>query len=358
MSHITNTTLSPFDSAVDAIINGYEHRLKTLLDSHPKLATTHSTAEHQATLLHYVAANGVEDDKQQTPENIVTIAHLLLEAGANPNQMSNVYGGGHGSTPFVSLISSAHPANAGKMDELVRLFCQYGAVDTLENNHYLVDTAIVFRNREALQALVDCGASIDNIVHAAATGNLDLVQTLHQTPLAPYTNSFGVTHTQQDEINALALSASVFGGHLDIIKYLLEAGTSIDAQVSMDDSTALIEAIRANDNQISTYLLEQGATVHLKDNQGFTALHWASWYGYIDLIKLLISHNADLELKNTYGGTVLDTAIYGFTNSQYPPDNQLETIQCLIDAGANIQQVSPYPTGNDAIDALLGQYLD
>ena len=72
MSDITNTTLSPFDNAVEAVINGDEKRLQILLNAHLNLAKQHSNAEHQATLLHYVAANGIEADKQRTPDNIVT----------------------------------------------------------------------------------------------------------------------------------------------------------------------------------------------------------------------------------------------------------------------------------------------
>src|SRR6516162_9212730 len=72
-----------FESAVEAVINGDLRTLKRWLRDNPKLAHARSTREHQATLLHYVAANGVEGYRQKTPKNAVKIAETLLEAGAD-----------------------------------------------------------------------------------------------------------------------------------------------------------------------------------------------------------------------------------------------------------------------------------
>ena len=57
-------------------------------------------------LLHYVAANGVEDFRQKTPDNIVEIAELLLDAGAEVNAESNAYGGGCTALGLVATSSS------------------------------------------------------------------------------------------------------------------------------------------------------------------------------------------------------------------------------------------------------------
>src|SRR2546426_1001361 len=74
-----------FESAVDAIVGGDLAGLAALLKSEPALVRERSTREHRSTLLHYVSANGVEDYRQKTPANIVQIAKLLLDAGADVN---------------------------------------------------------------------------------------------------------------------------------------------------------------------------------------------------------------------------------------------------------------------------------
>jgi len=356
MTQPSPATTSAFDNAVEAIITGDAQTLKQLIEENPSLVTEHSSAEHQATLLHYVSANGVEDEKQKTPDNIVDIAKILLESGANPNQSSNIYGGGNGSTALAALVSSAHPAKAGKMSDLVRLFCQYASPDGIDNDQYPMATAITFRYKNAVDALIDSGATVDNIIHAA-TGNLDLVKSLFAQELPPYTNSFYITIDAQNELRELALSAACMAGHLEIVRYLVENGVDIESKISMENTSALNEAAINNQLEIVRYLLEKGADIASQDHQGFTALHWAAWHCHLDMMKLLLEHNAPLEIDNTYGGTVIDTAVYGFVNAYYPPDKPLETLQILIDAGADVSRISPYPTGNAVIDDFLKEYM-
>jgi len=57
-----------FELAVEAIITGEVATLKSLLRENPELRRARSTREHQATLLHYVGANGVEAYHQKTPK--------------------------------------------------------------------------------------------------------------------------------------------------------------------------------------------------------------------------------------------------------------------------------------------------
>lgn len=66
---------------------------------------------HRATLLHYVAANGVEGHRQRTPANAPDVARVLLESGAEPDAVADMYGGQ--CTTMVLLVSSSHPAEAG-----------------------------------------------------------------------------------------------------------------------------------------------------------------------------------------------------------------------------------------------------
>lgn len=68
-----------FEAAVEAVIAGAVGTLKSLLRENPNLARERSAREHHATLLHYIAANGVEDARQKIPENAVEVAKVLLQ---------------------------------------------------------------------------------------------------------------------------------------------------------------------------------------------------------------------------------------------------------------------------------------
>ena len=103
--------VSTFEEAADAIVRGDTARLAVLLEQRPNLVHERSTRDHRSTLLHYVSANGVEDFRQKTPPNIVEIAGMLINAGADVNAASEAYGGG--STTLGLVATSIHPSAAG-----------------------------------------------------------------------------------------------------------------------------------------------------------------------------------------------------------------------------------------------------
>src|SRR5439155_17392629 len=58
---------SVFERAADAVITGDIETLRRLIRAHPGLVQERSARSHKVTLLHYVAANGVEDFRQKSP---------------------------------------------------------------------------------------------------------------------------------------------------------------------------------------------------------------------------------------------------------------------------------------------------
>jgi hypothetical protein len=100
-----------FELAVDLLLLGDMERLGHLLDARPYLTKTSSPYGHQAALVHYLAANGVETWRQVVPSNAPDMARLLLSRGCDPNMPSNIYGGTYGLRALIE--SSAHPHEAG-----------------------------------------------------------------------------------------------------------------------------------------------------------------------------------------------------------------------------------------------------
>lgn len=119
-----------FESAVDAILSGDMDKLKTLLQQSPELVRETSPYGHRATLLHYVAANGVETWRQKVPANAVAITQALIAAGAAVEAKMNVYGGKYDTMAL--LLTSAHPAEAGLTEAIAAVLREAGrAQDTL-----------------------------------------------------------------------------------------------------------------------------------------------------------------------------------------------------------------------------------
>lgn len=109
-----------FEAAVDAVLSGNLKKLKVLLTAHPDLINQSSQYGHRATLLIYLAANGVETWRQVVPANAAKVLAFLIEAGADINKTIDVYGGQHNALEL--LLSSAHPRAAGVLDEMIQVF--------------------------------------------------------------------------------------------------------------------------------------------------------------------------------------------------------------------------------------------
>jgi hypothetical protein len=167
-----------FEAAIDAMVVGDVVTLRTLLDDHPGLVHARSPFGHHATLIHYVAANGVEANRQwQSPRNAVEVLRALLEHGADPNAVCDTYGGGSAQTPLYLLVSSVHPARAGVQADLVQELCRGGAdPNGLDDDGLPLWTAITFGYPAAVDALARCGARVDNLVFAASVGDLSKVE--------------------------------------------------------------------------------------------------------------------------------------------------------------------------------------
>ena len=82
-----------FESAVEALTHGDVTTFTGLLDRTRVSRPRDRPYGHRATLLHYVAANGVEIRRQVVPSNAAEVAGILLDHGADVRATMPVYGG-------------------------------------------------------------------------------------------------------------------------------------------------------------------------------------------------------------------------------------------------------------------------
>ena len=164
-----------FEVAADAVVDGDLPKLESLLIRNPALAHARSGREHRATLLYYLAANGVEDFRQRSPANAPEIARLLLDSGAEVEALCGL--GQSGDTPMLALVTSVHPHNRGVATELIEIFVKAGSkVDGVNGDGAPVRLALKFGYPESAAALVRLGAEVKTVAMAAGLGMLDLTR--------------------------------------------------------------------------------------------------------------------------------------------------------------------------------------
>lgn len=285
-----NSSVGSFEQAADAIVTGDLATLEALLHDHPDLIRTHSTRRHEATLLHYVSANGIEGYRQKTPKNIVQIAELLLRSGADVNGVANVYGG---STTLALVATSVHPEHAGVQQALMQLLLDHGATIEGANSPTgpLVKICLANGRGQAADFLATRGAYLD-LEGAAGVGRLDMVKNYCDDPGGLRPNA---TNTQMER--------------------------------------GFLWACAYGRNEVVEFLLQQGASLEAQANTGQSALHWAVIGGHEDTIKLLLDRGASLEAKNVYGGTALGQALWSATNGD-PATDYTRIITLLKQHGA------------------------
>ncbi len=279
-----------FESAVEAVIAGDIVALAALLRENPELVRARSTRitcfdppAHRATLLHYVAANGIESYRQKTPANAVEVAKTLLRAGAEVDALAEMYGGR--CTTMSMLVSSGHPAQAGVQAALVETLLDFGA-STEERGagpwRSPLMTALAFGYQDAAAALVRGGARVDNVAAAAGLGRLaDAAQLL---PSADAESCH----------RALALAAQL--GHVETVRLLLDAGQDpnrYNPEGNHAHSTPLHQAALAGHDAVVRLLVERGARLDLQDTiyRG-TPLGWAIHAGRTSIEQYLRAHGA------------------------------------------------------------------
>lgn len=105
--------------------------------------------------------------------------------------------------------------------------------------------------------------------------------------------------------------------------------TAIPEKKNEKGETPIIPACAKGNVKLVKSLLQQGHSVNAGDALGWTALHEASNYGYVDIVNVLLDHGADI---NNRGGPCCE----GITPlHDAAACGHLDVIDCLLDRGAN-----------------------
>ncbi len=234
---------------------------------------------------------------------------LLLEYGANVNRLTTQGG---------TLLLVA----CEKQDEkLMQLLLDAGA--DIDQQNKLGGTPLIGacekKNKELVTLLLERGANIEKsnkfggnpLLAAVEVNSLDIVQLLLNKGACPNVQNFA---------GGTPLMGAAERGSYDIVKLLVEKGAKLDI-VSKEGCTALLFACMNQRLDVARYLIEKGASINIQNKIGNTALILAcdnrtlgssltveSTKKQEELVKLLLQAGANVQLKNQDGFDAIDLA--------------------------------------------------
>ncbi|XP_071107805.1 ankyrin repeat domain-containing protein 17-like isoform X5 [Haliotis cracherodii] len=202
-------------------------------------------------------------------------------------------------TPLMEAASGGHV-------DIVRLLISHGAdVDAQSSAgntplHY----AACGGYKEVVQELIKANARVEvhnenghtPLMEAASAGHVEVARILLD-------NGAGI-NTHSNEFKESALTLACYKGHLEMVKFLLEAGA--DQEHKTDEMhTALMEASMDGHVEVARLLLDSGAQVNMPADSFESPLTLAACGGHVELAALLIERGANIEEVNDEGYTPL-----------------------------------------------------
>ena len=283
-----------------------------------------SSKEKTQALIDHGADVNAKNRKGQTvlmsacgKENAVAI-NLLLNAGAKPDIVDD---GG-----FTSLHAACQ---AGNSKETLQALIDHGADVNAANRkgHTVLMSACRKENAVAINALLKAGAKPEIVDDGGFTSLHKACHAGNSKETIQALIDHGVDENAANKRARTALMIACELGNVNAINVLLNAGAKPD--IVDDDGNTILHAACSSDNSKETIqaLIDLGADVNATNKWAHTILMYDCELGNENAINVLLNAGAKPDIVDDEGYTSLHWACSS--------DNSKETIQAIIDHGAN-----------------------
>lgn len=129
---------------------------------------------------------------------------------------------------------------------------------------------------------------------------------------------------------------------IQLAQVFLEFGACIDGDKKTDGGSPILGAASLHAERLGIFYIDNGADVHYTyQNNGESALHWASFCGRDKLVDTLIKAGAAIDTPdNTHNSTPLGWAIHALqSNDKENKHNQVDCMKLLLKSGADTEKL-------------------
>ena len=279
----------------------------------------------------------------------------LLKADVNLKAKDRI-----GLTPFELAMDSDHP------EYMLRIILGHSAPEDLSGD--LLVKAIELRNLQMIKELIENKIDVNAALRTASKGRFAFLNDYETAPVLALLLNAGWDAKGKDEFGNTALAAAMSNKDPLVVTMLLNAGVDVN-QADANGSTPLCSAIQNHDFslimdllhrgalvdssdyplhlylgftndpkqglQVVGEMLDRGAKVNMKDEDGFTPLLRAMSTDDcpLEVIKLLVAKGADVNA--VYTGEFLLKGNSPLILALERENDAEEAIKCLLDAGAD-----------------------
>ncbi|XP_076466512.1 transient receptor potential cation channel subfamily A member 1 homolog [Babylonia areolata] len=287
------------------------------------MAALHNQVEVALTLIQAGANLRCTDNELSTPlhhacaEGDMQLVQALFDAGAKSAEawvmISNMVTDQdvEGSTCLHRAIDNGHY-------EVTKMCLEKRAEVNRPRKHYTypLHLAALSGDVRIAQLLMDHSARIDVVNDEQATA-LHKAASLNHVDMVQFLVDRGARINRRDKDNYTPLLLAATYGHVDTVQLLLHKGADCSA-VDKYDKTAIYLAAEENKLAVLEKLLSYPQVkrlINVSDQYDATPLHVACQNGYLDIVRVLIRHEANIACKNEEEQTPIHLAAkYGRTS--------------------------------------------
>ncbi|XP_021936633.1 ankyrin repeat and death domain-containing protein 1A-like isoform X4 [Zootermopsis nevadensis] len=159
------------------------------------------------------------------------------------------------------------------------------------------------------------------LYHAALGGHVGIVRRLVEA---------GAKTESRNKLGRTPLHAACEKGHVEVVEFLLHNDVDLDAR-DEDGDSPLHTAAENQQTHVVQLLLESGSQPDTESSKGFTPLHVASSKGCRGIIEALVQHGASVNHQSKNGNTPLHVACQA---------NETQSAELLISKGADLNALN------------------